>query len=349
MKPRLLVIELHHFGDAVLAIPFLRAAAERYEPCVYCTPAVARMLQSFLPGLKTINAAEGWPDRLRQGAGELRRVAPDVTVCAWSDSRADLVARLSGAPRRIGFPMNARNYYAPEVPWRRRHLRTGQWIAGAARAVGQNLLTDPLQRDSLAESHFHNWERLAAHLGLALRTAAPWFPVPDFETPPELADFLRANASNLWAVHAGGRLPTKRWPYERFQEVLGFFAERKIPTLILQSPEKEPLEPVGNLQRVWPCPAHTDLAVALSHVTSVLCNDSYPSHLAAALGKRVFPIFGSGEPAWFAPWQNAENVIIKDVCPHHPCVDRCVMPSIVCLEAVTVAAVREFLASRLPR
>lgn len=340
MKPRLLVIELHHFGDAVLAIPFLRAAAGRYEVSVFSAPTVAQMLQSFLPGLKTIAAAERWPDRFRQGLGELRALKPDVTVCAWSDSRADAVARLTGAPRRIGFPMNERNYYASEIPWRKRRLVWGKAISGLA--FGR-LLTDPLQRDTITESHFHNWERLAARLKLELPTKTPWFQIPDVEVP------AFARGKNFWAIHAGGRLPTKRWPLERFQELLGFFAERGIPLIILQSPEGESLRPAGEGQHLWPCPTHTDLAIALAHATHVVCNDSYPSHLAAALGKTVFPIFGSGEPAWFAPWRNTENVIIKDACPHHPCVDRCVMPSIVCLEAVTVNAVRDFLSSRMPR
>lgn len=347
MKARLLVIELHHFGDAVLTIPFLRAAASRYEVWVYCTPPVAQMLRSFLPGLKTIAAADRWPQRIRQAAGELRPLAPAVTVCAWSDSRADVIARLSGATRRIGFPMNSRNYYASNVPWRKRRLLTGRLISELARLTGWNLLTDPLQREAISESHFHNWERMAARLGLDLGTETPWFSVPEMELPPDLEKFIRSHSPNLWAVHPGGRLPTKRWPLDRFQEVLAFFAKRRIPTLIVQSPDEEPLKPEGDLQKLWPCHSHTDLAVALSHARNVLCNDSYPSHLAAALGKRVFPIFGSGEPAWFAPWQNSENVLINDICPHHPCVDRCVMPSIVCLDAVTVSAVREFLAPRL--
>ena len=66
----------------------------------------------------------------------------------------------------------------------------------------------------------------------------------------------------------------------------------------------------------------------------MLCHDSLPAHLAAALGKRVVTIFGSGEPDWFAPWSNRDRVVQQRVCPLHPCVDRCGMDSYLCLDAV---------------
>ena len=39
MKPRLLIVELHHLGDAVLSLPFVRAAARTHEVHVLCRPA----------------------------------------------------------------------------------------------------------------------------------------------------------------------------------------------------------------------------------------------------------------------------------------------------------------------
>ncbi|MFM8229921.1 MAG: glycosyltransferase family 9 protein, partial [Chthoniobacterales bacterium] len=78
------------------------------------------------------------------------------------------------------------------------------------------------------------------------------------------------------------------------------------------------------------------LASALAASDAVVCHDSLPGHLAAALGKPVVTIFGSGEPDWFAPWANRERAVQKRVCPLHPCIDRCGMDSYLCLEAVSV-------------
>ena len=81
-------------------------------------------------------------------------------------------------------------------------------------------------------------------------------------------------------------------------------------------------------------PDLSSLAAALNRADAVLCHDSLPAHLAAALGKPVITIFGSGEPDWFAPWNNRDRVVQRRVCPLHPCIDRCGMDRYLCLEAV---------------
>ena len=347
MKPRLLAIELHHLGDAVMAIPFLRAAGERFTVGVFCTPPVAAMVQSFLPGIETFPAREGWTPRLLQAASALKKWGPDVTVSAWSDARAHLVARLSGAGRRLGFPMNGINYYAPQIPWRKRRLAQGASLEQFARSIGQPLLTEPLQRENARESHLANWQRLAAALELNLPLDPPWFDVSSLTPPENLPSFLEEQkraGRPIWALHAGGRLATKRWPLERFDQLLrDFFAPRNLPVLILGSPGEPTPSPASDLQRVWPCSSHRELAALINGADALLCNDSYPAHLGAALGKRVYAIFGSGEPAWFSAHGNAHRVIRKSVCPHHPCIDRCVLPSTICLEAVGVGDVAGFL------
>jgi heptosyltransferase-2 len=73
----------------------------------------------------------------------------------------------------------------------------------------------------------------------------------------------------------------------------------------------------------------------------LLCNDTGVSHMGAALGKCVVSIFSDQERRWFAPRGSERNSVSHDVCPHRPCLDRCVMPSFICLEAVTYEMVRE--------
>lgn len=342
MKPRLLVIELHHFGDAVLSIPFLQAAAVRYEVTVYCTPAVAKMLKEFLPHITVIEAATGWLGRFRQ-AWQFRQVPPETTVCAWSDARAALIARLSGARIRVGFPTAKRNFYAPEKPWRKRRLHVGRAIEIFAHMVGLPLLTLPVWRKSHMDSHLSNWERLADALGLALRLETPWFEIPS--KPPEKLSSLVQNQGGelIFGMHAGGRLPTKRWALENFQRLLEKLAEWEKPTVILCPPHEKSPKPVNGKQLALETRSHTELAQSLQCIDVLICNDSYPAHLAAALGKTVFAIFGSGEPAWFSPWQNAQNVIRTPSCPHTPCIDRCIMPSTICLESVSVEQVERRL------
>jgi ADP-heptose:LPS heptosyltransferase len=347
VKPRLLVIELHHLGDAVLATPFLRAAHQSHEVTVYCTSSVAAMLRTFFPDLAICIARESWPLRFAQAATILRKLRPAASVCAWADARAHLVARLSGSKKRLGFPMNAVNYYAPQIPWRRRLLKRGAAMENLASRFGLPLLTELLQRGSIQESHFHNWQRIAKALKIELPLKTPWFPFVPAGLPGQLEKFLeiqRRENRPLWVLHAGGRLETKRWPVERFEKLLqDYFARKNIPVLILTTADEEAPRPISDQQIQHVCSSHLELATLLNGSQFILCNDSYPAHLGAALGKTVFTIFGSGEPAWFSAFGNSHHVIRKPICPHHPCVDRCVMPSVVCLEAVTVEDVACFL------
>ena len=80
-------------------------------------------------------------------------------------------------------------------------------------------------------------------------------------------------------------------------------------------------------------------------VDGVLCNDSLASHLAAAVGVPVATIFGSGDPAWFAPHGNAHLVIAANACPYRPCVDRCAMPARGGLESVSIRLVERKLSA----
>ncbi len=342
MKPRLLVLELHHLGDAVLAIPFLRGAAEKYEVAAYVTRSTADMLRTFLPGLTIFEAAEGWKARWKQCRTQLRAWEPDVAVSAWSDTRVHIAARLTRAGRRIGFPVTRGNYYAAHLGWRLRRLWAGQVMEFAARFIGDPLLTEDIHRQPESR-HLENWVQLAKRLGFSLPLAAPWFPWTPSSLPGKAQQLIaeaRAAGKPVWALHAGGRLPTKRWPVKRYVAVLqDFFAARGLPVVIIQGPDTAIPMPQAPNQVVVDTASHRELADLLASVDCLLANDSYSGHLAAALDKPVVTIFGSGHPAWFAPFGDRNRVVWKDTCPYHPCIDRCQMPSYVCLAGVSEGAV----------
>jgi heptosyltransferase-2 len=84
-----------------------------------------------------------------------------------------------------------------------------------------------------------------------------------------------------------------------------------------------------------------------SRADVLLCNDTGVSHMGAALGKTVITIFSDQEPRWFAPRGSERHAVFYDVCPHRPCLDHCVMPSYICLEAVRYDMVRDKVQSIL--
>lgn len=337
MRPRMVVFECHHLGDSVMALPFLRGAGHLFDVEVVCTPAVAEMLGGMLPEVRTRGVA-GWRQALR-AARSLHLTSEDATACVWADARMDLLAKLSGAGRRAGFPMTPTNYYASRLGWRKRRMVVGTLLSWLGEAIlGSPLLNLPLDRHHEDQPHLACWQQLASALGFAMVEHLPWFPAPQ---PGAVIDQFvhraRQAGRKVLVVHPGARLPTKRWPADRFAALLQRLDDAGGTSVIVIAPPGEACPATsGEHQMAYPSRDWREMASALAVSDVVLANDSFASHTAAALGKKVLTIFGSGNPSWFAPYGNFDGVLASEVCPHRPCIDRCVMPSPVCIESVEI-------------
>ena len=340
MKPRLLVIELHHLGDAVMSLPFVRGAQDKFEVHVLCRPA-AQGVYELLADPPRIHAWEPpWSDEQRSGAWQAVAAARDKgrmlrpldfasAVCVWADARAEILMAETRSTQRIGFPMNRCNYYAADLPWRRKRRRAGRVLESFWQAThpGRPLLSQWLHRESPRQSHLRCWEQIAGALDFACDYLVPWVAAPE-------KNATRHNRPVL-AVHAHARVPSKQWPLARWRELLSSTAVAdRFDLLEILPPETDPVTPES--ARKLQTPDLASLVAALQGADAVLCHDSLPAHLASALGKPVVAVFGSGDPDWFAPWNNRERVVQQRVCPLHPCIDRCGMDSYLCLEAVGV-------------
>ncbi len=330
MTPRLALFELHHLGDAVMAIPFIKAAGRKFDVTVFCSTQVAELLKVLMPGLSLRPLPVSWGARLREvRAGD----AFDVAACVWPDVRAQTLMLATRADIRAGFSVEETNFYAPEIPWRKRRLTLGRLgVVALEKSLGKPVLTHALKKLSPRQHHLESWRQLGEALEVDLDLTRPWLDCAGFP------DVLQRGPGPVVALHPGGRLPTKRWT--GYQEILrDFFAPRNLPVRILVPPGEPAPEPCGPNQILVPCPDFETFAAVLAASDILLANDSFAAHLATAFGKPVVSVFGSGEPDWFAPYGNESLVVCSRACPHHPCIDRCVMPSFVCLEAITEALV----------
>jgi heptosyltransferase-2 len=343
MKPRLLVVELHHLGDAVMSLPFIRGAQEKFDVHVLCRPSSAAIYAMLAKPPQTHEWEPPWADGRKHGAmaairaehAEGRKLSPigfDTAVCVWADARAEIVMAETGAKHRIGFPMTRANYYASYLPWRAKRLWAGRLLEKLWTVMrpAEPLLTTRLYRENASQPHLRCWEQMAEALGVSCDYSAPWIKT----RLSAQVETLRVEGKPLLAVHTHARLPSKQWPVEKWKELLANSALRERFAVFEILPEAGETRAEGIASVVTP--DVSALVSALSASDAVLCHDSLPGHLAAALGKPVVTIFGSGEPDWFAPWRNRDLAVQKRVCPLHPCIDRCGMDSYLCLNAVTV-------------
>lgn len=362
MKRRLLVFELRMMGDAIMSLPFVRAAQERFEVRAACAPAGREVFQMVLPADRVIDWQPPWltprgrdhePWRRsgwRAFVAQTRAVRADVAVCVWPDARTHILMGLSGAKERVGFPMVAANFYANHLGWRKRQLLFGPLLgAFASVCLTRPLLTRKLVRRDYRQHHIENWRQLAEALELRWDAAPPWLNAPEGGLPADVRSFLdqaRQQRRTVWLVHPGARTPNRRWPVENFKRVI---AETLRPAgaavVVVKPPELEWHSDFGEGALVAAPANLAELARLTGSVDRVLCNDTGMAHVAAALGKRTVAVFTANLPEWFAPYGSADLAVASDACPHRPCLDRCVMPSFVCRDAVSV----ELVAARVKR
>ena len=360
-KPNLLVFEMRLLGDAVMSLPFIRAAQEKYQVFVCCQPAVSDVFRLHLPEEQVIPWRPPWIDEAAQydpakseNAGMravlklLQNIRAQTSLCVWADTRVHVLMAMTGAENRIGFPMEKKNFYASELPWRRRKILAGKAMnfLGSLCFRGE-LLTQKIHRNDYYQHHVEDWRQMAETLDLNWNTKPPWFLPPATALPTAISEWLQAAQSQrqkIWLLHPGARTPNRRWPLEKFRALVQqTFIPRRIPLIVID-PIESPLPAEWSAGALIYRPGSlAEFFGLVNAVDCVVCNDTGVSHVAAALGKRVVTIFSADIPQRVAPYHNLDLVVEKDVCPHRPCLDRCVMPSFICLEAVTVEMVQRMI------
>jgi heptosyltransferase-1 len=170
-------------------------------------------------------------------------------------------------------------------------------------------------------------------------------PVLGFEDVPVtfdlgVTDLERARATDILtqagvdvdapivAVLPGARWETKRWGSDRFAEVIvRLAANHGFRSILIAAPDEAPrcAEIVRLAAPATPPPANLagrtglrDLVALLERAAVVVCQDSAPSHVAAALGRPVVCIFGPTNPRRTGPYGTKAHVLHADI-PCAPC------------------------------
>jgi ADP-heptose:LPS heptosyltransferase len=327
VKKKCLIIELWWIGDAVLMTPILQGLLEDgWEVTVLGKTQARRLLEGTYPEVKWIlfdapwTAFRGkyrlwrWPWRaLWRVLFEVRRARFDAAVSIRHDPRDQFLLWLAGVPRRIGF----------RAPFGSGFL---------------NEIIDPGTPD--ARHRCEDWWLAQTTVS---RTAQAVFP-PHVKPDPALAEQYRAlfarDPRPVLAVHCGARNLVRRWPARYLRELISALRHEFDFQLALFPDVDGYGEELGE----WADHFFTglslgELAAALAGARVMIGNDSGPGHLADSLGVHVIAIFGPGDTTLMRPFANRNRVVIRDICPYHPCSDYCRFPEPYCLTQLTPALV----------
>jgi ADP-heptose:LPS heptosyltransferase len=155
-------------------------------------------------------------------------------------------------------------------------------------------------------------------------------------------------------VHAGARLPSRRWPARRFAELADRVAGLGLTIVLTGSAEEKDI--TQQVARHMSAPVldlagQTDLgamAALVSEAALVVCNDTGMSHIAAAVNTPSVVISSGADAARFAPLDARRHPVLHAAMPCRPCMHfNCPLSDHPCARAVSVdeawRAARELL------
>lgn len=322
------MVRLGAIGDVVNALVFATAIKDA-SPGTEIGWVVHPLARPLVEGHPSVDRVHVW----HKGAGlgeflhvvrELRRTRYDLAVDLQRIAKSALVARLSGAPRVLGYD-RAR---AKELSW---------------------LLTkERIPAGDLATHMVEHYLEFARHLGIADARARHVLPtVPEAEQWAD--DLVRELGAAPILVNLGATKPANRWKGERFGELAVALAkEHGAPVCYTGSEADRAVEAQARAVSdgtpgVRSLVGESDLSqlVSLSRRARLFVGcDTGPMHIAVACGTPALVLFGPADPRRTGPYAQPDSVV-RVPPPCAPCNRKtCNQPRHACMEDITVELVR---------
>ncbi len=321
-KKRILLIKPSSLGDIVHSFPVVWAMKEQGRD-IHITWLVKRKWAALVERAEGVDQVQpvddGAVNWLKQALA-LRAGQFDIAVDLQGLFRSGVVARLSGAPVRVGFA-NAREgsswFYTDRVPVPTPDVHAVDRYMSVLASLGLRVKGPPQFRFNIREADMAVVREACAQKGMCLDR--PWI-----------------------AMNVSARWPTKRWSPSSFAEVLDrWHQERLGPIVVIGSAEDRhdvdqlkamTKSPFIDLTGVVPLGC---LPALLSKAALMITNDSGPMHIAAALGIPVVALFGPTSEIRTGPYGTGHRVLAGSV-PCRPCFSRVCRhsPEMECLHRV---------------
>jgi ADP-heptose:LPS heptosyltransferase len=298
-------------GDLLCVVPALRAL-RRAAPQAHITliglPWAASFTERFSAYVDEHLAFPGFPG-LPEITPELDRIPGFFTSA--QDREFDLAIQLHGsgaltnmitvalgAKRNAGFYVSGENCPDPRyfAPW------------------------------SETEHEVLRYLRLLNFLGIESQGEALEFPLRDADTQSlHGAGIELPPAGNYACVHPGARLPSRRWPAQRFAQVADGLAAQGLQIVMTGSAQERDI--THAVLRSMHAPAidmtgRTDLgalAALVARARLVVCNDTGISHIAAAVATPSVVVCSGADPVRWAPLDRRRHRLLHVDMPCRPC------------------------------
>ena len=305
---RIVIRSSNWLGDAVMSVPAVRAMKRGLEGAhvTVLTPEKLADVWRLVPEVDEViafPAAKGSGlIRTLTGMAHIFRVAKLIRgrgfmtgVIFPNSLRTALEMWLARIPRRVGYPGHARR---------------------------SAILTDVFREEKAKRATAPGRHQVHHYLSLADFLGAHVEPDATFGFPDAAAKKIReAGSPARIAVCAGAEYgPAKRWPTERFAEVVQEVSDMTACRWQLVGTAKDrPVaaeiatlcENPANVENLCGETTLAQLIAILRESDALLSNDTGTMHLAALLGVRTVAIFGSTEPALTGPLGTGHTVIRK--------------------------------------
>ena len=341
---KILIRATNWIGDAIMALPALRAVRKRFpeaEIAIVGRPYVAdiyrdqEICDQLIPyDPRGLHAGLSGRERL---AAELRAQKFDMALLLQNAFDAAWLAWRARIPERIGYARDARSFLLTKAVPLPRHgeipahekfyylelLRRAGWLDSAQDETFISLRVSEEKRRSadefLCESGVRQGAlRIAIGAGASYGSAKCW-PPPRFA---EVANQLQSEA-------------------DADVILFGTAAEASVSTAISAEMRRPPIDLTGKT-------AIADLPALLSQCHLFIGNDSGAMHVAAAVGLPVIAVFGPTDPEGTAPVTPRCSIVQQE--PYcSPCFLRSCPTDHRCMTAITAnmveAAARPWLSS----
>lgn len=282
------VIMPHGLGDLLLLTPALDHIRARHpgEPIVLvCSAAARSYAETYVkPDLMIV------VDRVRLRRDLVFRVGTLVSIARAGASIAlqpsynrehlieDALVRATGASRRIGAD------------------GSDILISKAERSRGDRWYTQIVASSPNARHESDYYGMFAA----AVTGVRPSDWLPHLPVPPRHAD---VPAEPYMVVACQSSSPVKTWPAERFAEAAkAVSSSTGLRLVVVGHAGGQTLSGVPDVIDLCGTTDLPGLVAVLAHARVVLCNDSAPVHLAAALGIPAVAVCGGGIPDRYLPY-----------------------------------------------